>query len=116
MAETATATGYVYIESEPGLWTVGHYAPGGSGPDRNFHPDSDHEREEAAAARVHYLNGGYHPQAEMIPDLLTIARAYVELGELVNETDGGIDGLTLPGLPDAIAHARATLAKCGGGA
>jgi FAD/FMN-containing dehydrogenase len=44
---------YVYIETEPGLWTVGHYDPAGQ-----WHPDSDHPDKEAAALRVHYLNVG----------------------------------------------------------
>jgi hypothetical protein len=44
---------WVYVQSEPGLFTVGHYAPSGE-----WHPDSDHGDREAAAARCHYLNGG----------------------------------------------------------
>ena len=44
---------YVYIKSEPGLWTVGHYDPSGK-----WEPESDHDNTEAAAARCHYLNGG----------------------------------------------------------
>lgn len=44
---------YVYIRSEPGLWTVGHYDPSGG-----WNPESDHDNTEAAAARCHYLNGG----------------------------------------------------------
>ena len=44
---------YVYIKSEPNLWTVGFYDPSGQ-----WHPDSDHETRESAANRVHYLNGG----------------------------------------------------------
>ena len=44
---------YVYIQSEPGLWTVGFYAPNG-----NWVAESDHESKEDAAARVSYLNGG----------------------------------------------------------
>jgi len=44
---------YVYINSEPGLWTVGFYAPDGK-----WHSDSDHNDREEAAKRVHYLNGG----------------------------------------------------------
>jgi hypothetical protein len=43
---------YVYIRSEPGLWTVGFYGPNG------WNSDSDHDQREAAAARVSYLNGG----------------------------------------------------------
>lgn len=46
-------TTYVYIRSEPGLWTVGFYAPDGK-----WHPESDHHDREEAAKRVHYLNGG----------------------------------------------------------
>lgn len=46
-------TSWVYVQSEPGLYTVGFYDPKGA---RNA--DSDHESSEAAAQRVHYLNGG----------------------------------------------------------
>jgi len=44
---------YVYRCSEPGLWTVGFYSPDGE-----WHPESDHNIEENAAKRVHFLNGG----------------------------------------------------------
>ena len=44
---------WVYIQSEPGLWTVGFYDPNGK-----WHADSDHSTPAAAAERVHYLNGG----------------------------------------------------------
>lgn len=43
---------YVYIRTEPGLWTVGFYKPDGT-----WIPESDHSSTEQAAARVHYLNG-----------------------------------------------------------
>jgi hypothetical protein len=43
---------YVYINSEPGLWTVGFYSPDGE-----WHAESDHSSIELAAERVHYLNG-----------------------------------------------------------
>lgn len=49
---------YVYIRSEPGLWTVGFYDPAGK-----WQAESDHDRSDGAAARVHYLNGG--PSEEM---------------------------------------------------
>lgn len=62
---------YVYIESEPGVFTVGHYAPlarqhetmGGhpvtiTRRETTWIPESDYSDREAAAARVHYLNGG----------------------------------------------------------
>jgi hypothetical protein len=44
---------YVYIESEPGLYTVGFYDSKGK-----WQPESDHTSKEAAAERIHYLNGG----------------------------------------------------------
>lgn len=46
-------SGWVYILSEPNLWTVGFYSPDGE-----WHSDSDWGKREEAAARVHYLNGG----------------------------------------------------------
>ena len=45
---------YVYIKSEPDLWTVGHYPPGSE----SFIPESDHGNIDSAAARVCELNGG----------------------------------------------------------
>lgn len=45
---------YVYIQSEPHLWTVGFYRP----TDNRFITDSDHDSPGEAAKRVHYLNGG----------------------------------------------------------
>ena len=44
---------YVYIRSEPKLFTVGHYSPKGE-----WVAESDHDTPQSAAARVHYLNGG----------------------------------------------------------
>ncbi len=44
---------YVYIVSEPGLWTVGFYHPDGK-----WEPETDHEIAEEAAERVAWLNGG----------------------------------------------------------
>jgi hypothetical protein len=49
--------GYVYIRSEPGLWTVGFYDPAG-----DWQPESDHGSTDAAARRVAFLNGGPAPQ------------------------------------------------------
>ena len=44
---------WVYIKSEPRLWTVGFYRPDGE-----FESESDYRDCEEAADRVHYLNGG----------------------------------------------------------
>lgn len=43
---------YVYLQSEPGLYTVGFYDPSGK-----WHPESDHDNIIKAAKRVNYLNG-----------------------------------------------------------
>lgn len=44
---------YVYIKTEPSLWTVGFYKPDGT-----WTPESDYSTQQEAANRVHYLNGG----------------------------------------------------------
>lgn len=46
-------TTWVYIRSEPNLWTVGFYDPEG-----HWHPDCDFESPGEAVARVRWLNGG----------------------------------------------------------
>ena len=43
---------YVYIRSEPRLWTAGFYRPDGK-----WEPDSDHGSQDEAARRVSTLNG-----------------------------------------------------------
>jgi len=43
---------YVYINSEPGMWTVGFYKPDGK-----WNPESDHGSIDEAAKRVAWLNG-----------------------------------------------------------
>lgn len=43
---------YVYLKSEPHLFTVGFFDPQGK-----WHPDSDHDSREKASDRVAYLNG-----------------------------------------------------------
>jgi hypothetical protein len=55
---------YVYIRSEPCLWTVGFYAPDGK-----WHPDSDHDDSEAAARRVAWLNGAHDDAVALRADL-----------------------------------------------
>lgn len=44
---------WLYLKSEPRLWTVGFYKPDGK-----FEPESDHATSELAAKRVNFLNGG----------------------------------------------------------
>lgn len=68
---------YVYLKSEPALWTVGFYDPAGA-----WHAESDHDSPQAAAARVAYLNGDR--QADYQP-LIEAAQAVIarwETGDL----------------------------------
>lgn len=53
---------YVYIKSEPGLWTVGFYDPDGK-----WHAQFDYQSESLAAEKVHYLNGGRSQSSPMDP-------------------------------------------------
>lgn len=53
---------WVYVKSEPGLWTVGHYDP-----QEQWHPDSDHGSTLQAADRCAYLNGS--PLAQQLDAL-----------------------------------------------
>lgn len=45
---------YVYIQTEPKLWTVGFYRPDGK-----FETDSDYPDQERAAMRAAWLNGSF---------------------------------------------------------
>lgn len=47
---------WVFIETEPGNWTVGFYRASDV-----FVPESDHPTVEEAASRARYLNGGPDP-------------------------------------------------------
>jgi hypothetical protein len=51
---------YVYLRSEPQLWTVGFYAPDGM-----WIPESDHGSSEDAAKRTAWLNGDAEMQLEV---------------------------------------------------
>ena len=51
---------WVYIESEPGLYTVGFYKPDGT-----WVSESDHAEKSDARDRVNYLNGGMPPNPDV---------------------------------------------------
>lgn len=51
---------FVYVKSEPSLWTVGHYTPDG-----RWIAESDHGSSEEAARRAALLNGGATAAPEM---------------------------------------------------
>lgn len=65
---------YVYVRSEPQLWTVGFYAPDGK-----WKPESDHNDQEEAAKRVAWLNGSCPNESLSIIE---------EVVELLEEEDG----------------------------
>lgn len=74
----AEATSYVYIRSEPQLFTVGFYTPDGK-----WQAESDHpSREEAADRRqVHFLNGGDAPATEGTALQLRLAEEAGDAGD-----------------------------------
>lgn len=66
---------YHYIQSEPGLWTVGTGAPGKGG---NWEPESDHGSSEEAAARVRFLNGGDLPDLDQTAKLEAFVQKFLD--------------------------------------
>ena len=58
VADLSKVTSYVYIRSEPGLWTVGFYRPDGK-----WEPESDWDSTDKAAARAAFLMGGESPNS-----------------------------------------------------
>jgi len=81
---------YVYIQSEPRLWTVGFYPPGGI-----WVSESDHGSKAEAAERVSYLNG---PKAEDRRSLREAMMVTLDL-EIRNVI---IDWLRTVALPDTM--------------
>jgi len=75
---------YVYLRSEPNLWTVGFYTPAGK-----WEPDSDHDSPGKAVERVRYLNGSdSHRIIEALRAILDEARSglpvhgmYADMGQ-----------------------------------
>jgi hypothetical protein len=82
---------YVYIKSEPELFTVGFYKPDGK-----FEPESDHKSEADARDRVTELNGGGAMQLNMAnPRFIQVGQQLINLGhvttiDLRRSTDGRI--------------------------
>ena len=56
---------FVYLKSEPNLWTVGFYRPDGK-----WEPETDHPTQEQAAQRTAWLNGSGVPLCESISQAL----------------------------------------------
>jgi hypothetical protein len=89
---------YVYITSEPGLYTVGFYDPAGK-----WEPESDHSSTQEAAGRVHYLNGGdAETDAPGDQDKLDVFAAAALSGYLASFS---FDDVTQPDFADAASMA-----------
>lgn len=58
-------TNYVYLKSEPGLFTVGFFDPSGK-----WQPESDFNLRDEAAERVAWLNGTRPTIPECIQEAL----------------------------------------------
>lgn len=52
---------YVYMRTQPRVWTVGHYTGCGE-----FIPEGDYHDPEDAADRVHWLNGRSDPPQKVL--------------------------------------------------
>lgn len=74
---------YYYIRSEDQLWTVGTGIRGKGG---NWEPESDHNSESKAAARVHFLNGG-SDSTELQTQINELKAKVAELEELLNSDE-----------------------------
>lgn len=72
---------YTYVESEPGLYTVGTYDSG------KWDPESDHPSRADAASRVNELNGGTPSQTDKLQ------RQVEDLQREVAEMSGQINNL-----------------------
>jgi hypothetical protein len=78
---------WVYIESEPGLYTVGYY-----GPDGEFAPSSDHDSEREAEQRVCRLNGGEVgvPTPQQGPNVVDFCKGILDALNTMNHNLEGI--------------------------
>jgi hypothetical protein len=108
---------YYYVQSEPGLFTVGRETQAGE-----WHPDSDHETREAAAKRCNYLNGGtafLTPAQEAAPEMLAALEGMkAQLVEFIiphlNTLKGGVDLPTLLAWENMCGTVDTAIAKAKG--
>jgi hypothetical protein len=94
-SEGSMSEQWVYLQSEPGLYTVGHFSQGG-----RWFAETDYGSKEEAARRCHYLNGGCDPE------LLAAAQALHKLDWCI-----GYEMVQHEELQTALDLARAALAK-----
>lgn len=75
---------YIYIRSEPQLWTVGHYTPSGK-----WEPESDHSTRNEAANRVAYLNGDSDAK-ELHERIAQLEAKIADLKEMLSVSDKAV--------------------------
>jgi hypothetical protein len=85
---------YVYVTSEPGLYTVGFYDPAGK-----WQPESDHDNQGEAVERVAFLNGN------PAPGYLGIARTALLAVEQALKGNNAVLLRARPDLRSAVATA-----------
>lgn len=102
---------YVYIKSEPQLWTVGYYGPSGQ-----WFSESDHGDVRDAAFRVHWLNGGHIDNAELLEALKHISHKLPSLiGRINGAKSHAIDAATAKEIVGQISTiTNAAIAKAKG--
>lgn len=71
---------WVYLQSEPNLYTVGFYDPNGG-----WHTDSDHSAREQGAARVAFLNGSSADLLSVLRDLRAACTDAYKSGRIAAE-------------------------------
>ena len=74
---------YVYVQSEPRLFTVGFYQPDGT-----WVPESDHGSRQEAAARVAYLNSGGQQLSELAARIAELELTMLQQASLANQVGG----------------------------
>jgi len=100
---------WVYIKSEPSLWTVGFYRPDGS-----WEAESDHSSTEQAVERIGYLNGRNDSERLRAQnrDLLAALEAALPAIDYLADEMPGFDGVPWAIVAD---EARAAIAAVEGG-
>lgn len=82
-----TRVTWLYLKSEPQLYTVGFYDPAGK-----WQPESDHATADEAANRVRFLNGGAAPGIlSSVGDMVAVAKMREAL-EAYFEAEKPVDG------------------------
>jgi hypothetical protein len=76
---------YHYIQTEPGLWTVGTGTPHSEG-GSDWAPESDHDSPRSAARRVAQLNGGGDPECDCSDEIAELRKRVDALEQLVQQT------------------------------